>query len=532
MALVGEGKKTADRPLRVGIINIMPRAETYEANLLRPLADAPSVVEPIWIRLGSHVYSSSDARHIARRYVTFQEATGHAALDGLILTGAPVEELPFEAVHYWSELEAILQQARRSISSTLGLCWGGLALAKQLDIDKELLPKKLFGVFQNRSLSLEVGVVGDPFWCAHSRHSGIRDDRTSRRAARRRAGEPLLSHARPKRAIRSSRAPTVATSCTSATRSMTSIVWRSNGSATGHLVGPTSKPPGTSIPSRRRRSGDLIARACSHAGLPRYVRFRSCPNPTRMAAWARRRSESERGRPRIAWPLRCRRAGEDRYRPYTITSWQFGASEPPRVPRRCAACWRSFPCRSPGPSSSLWSPTVNFMDPLSTTTISRVPGPCGSDAWRALAVSRSSYISSWGIPRAGIRGRLSNFPSSDRSNCVSPRRRTDSPVCVSPIRSENATPRPAEIFQRTPIVRVEAFRVSICESAARLTPVSCASWSSDKSRRLRCSRRTGFRHADGQRPQLRFWSPSLAGMGDPRRAAAAVFLGIAKRYHV
>jgi homoserine O-succinyltransferase len=184
MALIGEERKTAaDRPLRVGIINIMPRAETYEANLLRPLANAPSVVEPVWIRLGSHVYSSSDARHIARRYLTFKEATGHAALDGLILTGAPVEELPFEAVHYWSELEAILQQARRSISSTLGLCWGGLALAKQLDIDKELLPKKLFGVFQNRSLSLEAGVLGEPFWCAHSRHSGIRDDVLERAAA-------------------------------------------------------------------------------------------------------------------------------------------------------------------------------------------------------------------------------------------------------------------------------------------------------------------------------------------------------------
>ena len=131
MALVGEGKKTADRPLRVGIINIMPRAETYEANLLRPLANAPSVVEPIWIRLGSHVYSSSDARHIARRYVTFQEATGHAVLDGLILTGAPVEELPFEAVHYWPELEAILQQARRSIlehsGSVLGRARAGQA---------------------------------------------------------------------------------------------------------------------------------------------------------------------------------------------------------------------------------------------------------------------------------------------------------------------------------------------------------------------------------------------------------------------
>jgi len=107
-------------------------------------------------------------------------------LDGLILTGAPVEELAFEAVHYWPELDEILRCARRSIPSTLGLCWGGLALAKQLDIDKQLLPKKLFGVFQNRKLISGAGVLGEsnePFWCAQSRHSGIRDDVLEQAAA-------------------------------------------------------------------------------------------------------------------------------------------------------------------------------------------------------------------------------------------------------------------------------------------------------------------------------------------------------------
>jgi homoserine O-succinyltransferase/O-acetyltransferase len=179
MALVPEGTKPVGRRLRVGIINIMPRAETYEANLTRPLARAPLAVEPVWIRLGSHVYSSSNVRHIARRYVTFEQATSTLPLDGLILTGAPVEELPFEEVHYWPELVAILQQARRTIPSTLGLCWGGLALAKQLEIDKQIFPKKLFGVYRNRTLNPEAGVLGDSdelFWCAHSRHSGIRDD--------------------------------------------------------------------------------------------------------------------------------------------------------------------------------------------------------------------------------------------------------------------------------------------------------------------------------------------------------------------
>jgi homoserine O-succinyltransferase len=178
MALVGDAAVTPGRPLRIGIINIMPRAETYEANLLRPLSRAPSVVAPVWIRLTSHRYGSSDGDHIATRYATFEQAVSAAPLDGLILTGAPVEEMAFEEVHYWTELVDILRYARDKISGTLGLCWGGLALAKQLGLDKQLFRKKLFGVYRSRNLSPERGILADGddlFWCAHSRHSGIRD---------------------------------------------------------------------------------------------------------------------------------------------------------------------------------------------------------------------------------------------------------------------------------------------------------------------------------------------------------------------
>jgi homoserine O-succinyltransferase len=196
VALAEEGTRAAEKPLRVGVINIMPRAETYEANLLRPLARASSLVSPVWIRLQSHVYGSSDARHIARRYVTYEQASGETPLDGLILTGAPVEELAFEDVHYWAELEAILRHARDHISSTLGLCWGGLALAKQLGLDKQRFSKKLFGVYENRNLAPNEGVLGDSddlFWCAHSRHSGISDEVLE--AAARDGRVKLLSHA-------------------------------------------------------------------------------------------------------------------------------------------------------------------------------------------------------------------------------------------------------------------------------------------------------------------------------------------------
>ena len=189
------GRGPEPRPLRVGIINIMPRAESYEAYLLRPLARATFPVEPVWIRLESHVYSSSDHDHIAACYRTFDEAVAPAGLDGLILTGAPVEELPFEQVTYWPELTAIFARAKAEIRSTLGLCWGGLALARHVGIDKQRFARKLFGVFQERNLAPNEGILGDVddrFWCAQSRHSGIADQALER--ARDAGVVRLLSH--------------------------------------------------------------------------------------------------------------------------------------------------------------------------------------------------------------------------------------------------------------------------------------------------------------------------------------------------
>ncbi len=164
--------------LRVGVLNVMPKAESYEPYLLRPLAHYELVIEPVWIRLESHSYSSSNPTHIERHYRSFEQALAQGPLSGLILTGAPVEELSFEAVHYWPELSTILEFARHQFKGTLGLCWGGLALAKMLGLEKVLFPRKLFGVFQNRSLSSLHPVTGnfdDAFFCAHSRHSGISD---------------------------------------------------------------------------------------------------------------------------------------------------------------------------------------------------------------------------------------------------------------------------------------------------------------------------------------------------------------------
>jgi homoserine O-succinyltransferase len=167
------------RPLRVGILNIMPKVQTYEFSLLHPLGRSILQIIPVWIRLKTHEYRSSDADHIRKTYVTFEEAVASAPLDGLLLTGAPVEEIPFEEVHYWEEIKAILSYARRMIPSTLGICWGGLALARMIGIEKKRYSRKLFGVFETRNLNQEHPITGnldDIFWCPQSRHSGINDD--------------------------------------------------------------------------------------------------------------------------------------------------------------------------------------------------------------------------------------------------------------------------------------------------------------------------------------------------------------------
>jgi homoserine O-succinyltransferase len=163
-------------PVRIGVINIMPRAETYEPCIVRPLDRAAVPLELVWIRLRSHVYASSDAQHIERSYVPYEHAIADHALDGVILTGAPVEELAFESVRYWGELSAILADCRARGPNVLGICWGGLALARQLGIEKHTFPRKLFGVFAETVLDAGHPVVGgsdDVFRCAQSRHSGI-----------------------------------------------------------------------------------------------------------------------------------------------------------------------------------------------------------------------------------------------------------------------------------------------------------------------------------------------------------------------
>jgi homoserine O-succinyltransferase len=171
--------------LRIGIVNLMPHAEHYEHRLMEPLSVAQLPFEAAWIRLASHSYASRDGAHIDRHYQLFDAALACGPLDGLIVTGAPVEELEFTEIPYWRELQDIMAYAHSHVPSTLGLCWGGMALAKQLDIDKVNFPKKLFGVFELRTLEPHalLGPADATFGCPQSRHAGVEDSALERAAA-------------------------------------------------------------------------------------------------------------------------------------------------------------------------------------------------------------------------------------------------------------------------------------------------------------------------------------------------------------
>jgi homoserine O-succinyltransferase len=173
-----EANRADIRPLRIGILNIMPKGEVYEPLLLYPLSRTIIQVEPVWLRLRSHTYKTTDQNHLEIYYDYFDNTIANAPLDGLILTGAPVEEMKYKDVHYWNEITGILDYAKKNITSTFGICWGGLALAKILDIEKEMYPHKLFGVFETRNLERTHPITGDLddiFWCVQSRHAGIPD---------------------------------------------------------------------------------------------------------------------------------------------------------------------------------------------------------------------------------------------------------------------------------------------------------------------------------------------------------------------
>ena len=164
------------RPLNIAIVNLMPIKEVTETQLIRMLANTPLQVDLQLLTMESHASSHTDEFHMDTFYKTFDEIKSEK-LDGLIITGAPVESLPFESVDYWNELKEIMDFSKKNVFSTLHLCWGAqAALYHHYGINKQAMDKKLFGVFKHDTLDKKSEFTrgfDDEFFAPHSRHTQV-----------------------------------------------------------------------------------------------------------------------------------------------------------------------------------------------------------------------------------------------------------------------------------------------------------------------------------------------------------------------
>ena len=164
------------RPLRIAILNLMPTKIATETQLLRLLGNTPLQVEVTLLHTASHDSKNTSSEHLMAHYASFQDVKGQA-FDGLIVTGAPVEQLPFEQVDYWPELAELLDWARTHVWASLFICWGAqAALYRYYGIDKRALPEKMFGVFPHHLNVCHERIVqgfDDEFFAPHSRHTDV-----------------------------------------------------------------------------------------------------------------------------------------------------------------------------------------------------------------------------------------------------------------------------------------------------------------------------------------------------------------------
>lgn len=165
------------RPLRIGILNLMPTKITTETQLLRLLGNTPLQVEAVFLQTESYASKNTSAEHLEEFYKTFSSVK-HKKFDGLIITGAPVEQIAFEKIDYWQELVQIMEWAKHNVYSTLFICWGAQAgLYHHYNIPKYTLEKKMFGVFPHNVNIKHTKLLrgfDDIFFAPHSRHTGIK----------------------------------------------------------------------------------------------------------------------------------------------------------------------------------------------------------------------------------------------------------------------------------------------------------------------------------------------------------------------
>ncbi|MDB2125889.1 homoserine O-acetyltransferase MetA [Clostridium paraputrificum] len=175
-----ERAETQDiRPLKIAILNLMPKKIQAENQLLRYLSNTPLQVEIKLLQTKSYTSHNTPLEHLNKFYSYFDEVVNEK-FDGLIITGAPVEQMEFQDVAYWDELKEIMEWSKSNVYSTLHICWGAQAgLYYHYGVPKYPLENKMFGVFAHRVLKENVELtrgLDDTFFAPHSRHTEIKSE--------------------------------------------------------------------------------------------------------------------------------------------------------------------------------------------------------------------------------------------------------------------------------------------------------------------------------------------------------------------
>ena len=171
------------RPINIVILNLMPLKEDTELQILRSLSNTPLQVDVSFMAPASHASTHTSKSHLNQFYQTFDEIR-QKYFDGLIITGAPVEQMEYEEVDYWEEVCKIMEWSKKHVTSTLHLCWGAQAgLYYHYGIKKHLLPEKLSGIYTHKVLVPHHKLMrgfDDTFTIPHSRHTGIDEEALKR----------------------------------------------------------------------------------------------------------------------------------------------------------------------------------------------------------------------------------------------------------------------------------------------------------------------------------------------------------------
>lgn len=164
------------RPLKIAILNIMPTKIVTETQLIRLLGNTPLQIETDFVRTSTYTSKHTSIEHMNSFYKSFDDIKKNK-YDGMIITGAPVEKLDFSDVEYWDEIKTIMEWTKSNVTSTLHICWAAMAgLYYHYGIDKQVLEKKLFGVYKHKVLrkkSMLVRGFDDEFYAPHSRYSTV-----------------------------------------------------------------------------------------------------------------------------------------------------------------------------------------------------------------------------------------------------------------------------------------------------------------------------------------------------------------------